>query len=73
MKQADLSQLSTNDLRDKIKEEKAALAKMKFNHSISPVENPLKMRTNRKEIARMITELRKRETAETKKTAEVKK
>jgi large subunit ribosomal protein L29 len=69
MKRQDLSQLSTNDLRDKIKEDKAALAKMKFNHSISPVENPLKMRTNRKEIARMITELRKRELAETKKAA----
>jgi large subunit ribosomal protein L29 len=73
MKRQDLSQLGTNDLRDKIKEEKAALAKMKFNHSISPVENPLKMRTNRKEIARMITELHKREMAEAKKTAEVKK
>ena len=66
MKRQDLTQLGTNDLREKIKDEKAALAKMKFNHSISPVENPLKMRHNRKEIARMMTELRKREIAEAK-------
>ena len=67
MKRQDLSQLGTGDLREKIKEEKAALAKMKFNHSISPVENPLRMRMNRKEIARMMTELRKRELDEVKK------
>lgn len=74
MKRQDLSQLSTNDLREKIKEEKTSLAKMKFSHSISPMENPLKMRYNRREIARMITELRKRELAEEKKQkSEVKK
>ncbi|HEY6161924.1 MAG TPA: 50S ribosomal protein L29 [Bacteroidia bacterium] len=73
MKRQDLSQLGTNDLREKIKEESAALAKMRFNHSISPVENPLKMRTNRKEIARMKTELRKRELAEVKKSGNGKK
>jgi large subunit ribosomal protein L29 len=65
--QQDLTQLSTDDLRVKIKEEKTALAKMKFGHAISPVENPLKMRYNKREIARMITELRKRELAEVKK------
>ena len=64
----DLTQLGTNDLIVKIKEDKSALAKMKFNHAISPAENPLKMRFNKREIARMITELRKRELAEAKKS-----
>ena len=64
---SDLTQLGTNDLIVKIKEDKAALAKMKFNHAISPAENPLKMRFNKREIARMITELHKRELAEAKK------
>ena len=64
----DLSQLGTNDLIIKIKDDKAALAKMKFNHAISPAENPLKMRFNKREIARMMSELRKRQLAESKKS-----
>ena len=67
MKKQDLTQLSTNDLREKIQEQKATLEKMTFNHSISPVENPLKIRVARREVARMKTELRKRELAEAKK------
>ncbi|MEW6468201.1 MAG: 50S ribosomal protein L29 [Bacteroidota bacterium] len=67
MKKQDLTQLSTSDLREKIQEQKQALDKMVFNHSISPIENPLKIRISRKEIARMKTELRKREIAEAKK------
>lgn len=64
MKKADLSQLSTGDLKDKLKEEKTAMAKMKFGHSISPVENPMRIHNGRKAIARMMTELRKREIQE---------
>ena len=67
MKKQDLSQLSTNDLREKIQEQHATLNKMTFNHSISPVENPLKIRVARREVARMKTELRKRESADAKK------
>lgn len=67
MKKADLSQLSTNDLREKLAEEKASVAKMKFGHSISPAESPMRIRNGRKTVARMMTELRKRELAEAKK------
>ena len=67
MKKADLSQLSTNDLREKLSEEKNSLSKMKFTHTISPAESPARITHSRKNIARMLTELRKRELAETKK------
>lgn len=67
MKNADIIGLSTADLTDKIREEKSALAKLKLNHAVSPIENALKIRTNRKTIARMATELRKREINESKK------
>lgn len=63
MKKADLSQLSTEDLQEKVKEEKNALDKMHFAHAISPVENPMRIPHARKTIARMLTELRKREIA----------
>lgn len=67
MKQADIKQLSTNDLRERIKEEKGNLAKLKLNHAVSPIENPTKITFNRKLVARLKTELRAREIAETKK------
>ena len=37
------------------------LTKMKMNHAVSPLENPMLIRTTRRNIARLMTELRKRE------------
>jgi large subunit ribosomal protein L29 len=67
MDQADINQLSTNDLVDRIKEEKATLMKLKLNHAVSPIENPQKIKFSRKAVARLQTEFRKRELAEMKK------
>jgi len=67
MKQADIQQLSTSDLREKTQEESAALVKLKLNHTVSPIENPAKITVSRKTVARLKTELRKREIAEAKK------
>ncbi len=67
MNQADIKQLSTTDLRDRVKEEKATLVKLKLNHAVSPIENPLKITFSRKTVARLQTELRSRELAELKK------
>ncbi len=64
MKQTQIAELSTTDLLEKVKTEKAALVKMKMNHAVSPMENPLKIRNSRRVIARMETELRRRERAE---------
>ncbi|OFY84356.1 MAG: 50S ribosomal protein L29 [Bacteroidetes bacterium RIFCSPLOWO2_12_FULL_35_15] len=67
MKQADIKQLSTSDLRERIKEGKSALTKLKLNHAVSPIENPAKITDSRKTVARLQTELRSRELAEIKK------
>jgi len=40
---------------------------MKFTHTISPVESPARINHTRKNIARLMTELRKRELADIKK------
>ena len=66
MKQADIKQLSTSDLRERIKEGKSALTKLKLNHAVSPIENPAKITDSRKTVARLQTELRSRELAEKK-------
>ncbi|HEY1040063.1 MAG TPA: 50S ribosomal protein L29 [Bacteroidia bacterium] len=63
MKNKDIVALSVNDLREKIKEEKAVINKMKINHTVSPVENPMKIREARKTIARLSTELTKKQQA----------
>ena len=59
MKTSEIKDLTTDEIREKI--EKAALTKMKMNHAVSPLENPMLIRTTRRNIARLMTELRKRE------------
>ncbi|HEY1202537.1 MAG TPA: 50S ribosomal protein L29 [Niastella sp.] len=57
----DLKGLSEQDLKDKISEEQLRLKKITFSHAITPIENPMSIRSLRREIARMKTELHKRE------------
>jgi large subunit ribosomal protein L29 len=50
-------------LKEKIQEEKANLTKLSIGHQISPVENPMTIRTARKLVARLSTELTKKSNA----------
>ncbi|MBA3986821.1 MAG: 50S ribosomal protein L29, partial [Flavobacteriales bacterium] len=59
-KQSVINELSTNELREKITDEQDALAKMKLTHTISPLENPMKIRGARRTVARLISELTRR-------------
>lgn len=61
MKQIEIIDLSIEELNDKIAEEIQVLAKLVFGHTVSKIENPLKIRLTRRGIARLRTELRKRE------------
>ena len=61
MKTSEIKDLTTDEIREKIETEKAALTKMKKNQADSPLENPMLIRTTRRNIARLMTELRKRE------------
>jgi len=60
MKQSTVKDLTTDEVRMKIKEERAGYVKMKMAHAVSPIENPMKLRGARKVIARLETELRNR-------------
>jgi large subunit ribosomal protein L29 len=60
MKQSIVKDLTTDEIREKIREERAAYVKLKIAHSVSPVENPMKIRSARRVIARLVTELNKR-------------
>lgn len=63
MKNKDIVALSTAELAAKLNEEKAAVVKLKLNHQVSPIENPIKIRDSRKTVARIATELTKRNKA----------
>jgi len=60
MKQSIVKDLTTDEVRMKIKEERAGYVKMKMAHAVSPIENPMKLRDARKVIARLETDLRNR-------------
>lgn len=53
--------LNESDLRARIQEDELRLKKLQFAHSISPLENPVSIRGLRREIARLKTELRKKQ------------
>jgi len=57
MKQAEIKKLSKEDLQDKLAELQKQTEELKMTHSISPLENPLQIRSSRRVIARIKTAL----------------
>ena len=55
MKTSEIEKLSLEDLQDKLTEFQKQLADLKMNHSVSPLENPLQIKTVRKTVARLLT------------------
>jgi len=60
MKQSVVRELSTSELKERLETEKKQLLKLKFNHAVSPLENPMKIKAYKKTVARLETELRAR-------------
>lgn len=58
-----VKELSTAELKDRVDVEQVELNRMKLNHAISPVENPNLIKKHKRNIARILTELRRREMA----------
>ncbi|HRH01250.1 MAG: 50S ribosomal protein L29 [Bacteroidetes bacterium] len=65
MKQEVIKELSAKELQEKLILERGNLVKLKLNHAVSPIENPLKINHARKTVARLKTEIRKRTLAGT--------
>ena len=57
----DLKELNVTDLKARIQEDQLRLKKLEFAHAISPLENPMNIRGLRRDIARLKTELKKKE------------
>jgi len=61
MKQAEIKELSVEEIQQKIAELKKEYADLKMAHSVTPLENPMQIRQTRRTVARLATELTKRE------------
>ena len=66
MKMSEIKDFSTKELIDRIEADKNALVRMRLTHAVSPLDNPMKLKFARKDIARMMTELNNRQAQEEK-------
>jgi len=61
MKNSEIKALSLAELKDKIVSEREALRKLRFAHRVSSIENPMRIGSTRRLIAKLNTELRAKE------------
>lgn len=61
MKTSEITELTTPEIIERIENSNEELLRMKLNHSVNPLDNPMKIRFARKNIARLYSELRKRQ------------
>ena len=61
MKQSEILKLSNEELSERLGESKKSYSELKMTHAVSPLENPIQLRTLRKTVARIATEITKRE------------
>ena len=60
MKMSEIKEFSTKELIERLEVDKGTLVRMKMNHAVSPLDNPMKLKFMRKDVARMMTELNSR-------------
>lgn len=61
MKTSEINELTDKEIAERIEAERMQLLKLRMNHSISPLENPMKLKETRKNIARLLTVQHQRE------------
>jgi large subunit ribosomal protein L29 len=61
MKIAEIKELTNKELLERLQAEQEILTRLKMNHSVSPLDNPMKIRESRRNIARMKTVLSTRD------------
>ncbi len=61
MKQSEVKELSVAELQEELDKSRKAYSDLKMAHAVSPLENPIQLRTVRRTVARLATELTKRE------------
>ena len=65
MKTSEIREPTIKEIEERIDVEQTQLLKLKMGHSITPLDNPMKIKEARKNIARLKTILSERKQAET--------
>ncbi len=66
MKTSEIKELTVKEIVEKLQVEKENLVRLKLNHAVSPLDNPMKIQVSKRNIARMQTVLHEIELKEKK-------
>ena len=61
MKTSEIKELTSKEIVERLQVEKENLVRLKLNHAVSPLENPMVIKENKQTIARLKTILQERE------------
>ena len=61
MKSSELIEITLKELSERLDNERDDLLRLRLNHAISPLDKPIKIKETRRNIAKIITELNKRQ------------
>jgi large subunit ribosomal protein L29 len=61
MKQKVILEMTNEELKERLEEERKQLVKMKLAHAVSPLDNPHKLKEYKATVARLLTEQKRRE------------
>lgn len=64
MKTSEIRELSVKEIEERLDNEILLLVKQKLNHAISPLDNPMKIKESRRNIARLKTILHQKKKEE---------
>ncbi|MDD4143303.1 MAG: 50S ribosomal protein L29 [Prolixibacteraceae bacterium] len=65
MKTSEIQEMTTKEIVERMELEKETLVRLRMNHAVSPLDNPMKIKEAKKNIARLKTVYRQRELSET--------
>jgi large subunit ribosomal protein L29 len=60
MKYSEITELTDQELQERLDNEKDYLARLRLNHAISPLDNPNKIVESRRSVAKLMTEVSRR-------------
>ena len=61
MKTREIKELNDKEIQERLTAQQEQLSRLKMNHAISPLDNPMQIKVVRRTVARLATELRQRE------------
>jgi len=67
VKTSEIKEFTDKEIAERIQSETENLIRLRLNHAVSPLDNPMKIKESRRNIARLKTILRSRELNENKK------